>query len=90
MAAQIAALAGTDFGWTDHSYGSIFYTLSGFVLAVIGGLVIATSMVLYWTVRGLYSSRRHATVANAVRFWTAGVFIWLLGFATVYLGPLLT
>jgi cytochrome c oxidase subunit I+III len=39
---------------------------------------------------GRYTARRHASVANIARFWAAMVVIWLAGFATLYLGPMLT
>ena len=35
-------------------------------------------------------ARRHANVANVTRFWEAMVGIWVVGFATLYLGPQLT
>ncbi|HKH04187.1 MAG TPA: cbb3-type cytochrome c oxidase subunit I [Acidimicrobiales bacterium] len=87
---QIVDLVRLDFGWTAHAYGSIFYTLSGFVLLVAVGVTIMSVMVLYWALRGLYTSRRHAAVANVARFWTAAQVIWIAGFGTVYLGPHLT
>jgi cytochrome c oxidase subunit I+III len=44
---------------------------------------------LFWALRGLYTARRHAAVANVVRFYTAMVAVWVIGFATIYLGPYL-
>ena len=38
-------------------------------------------------VRGQYDSRRHATVANIARYWTAAVVVWVVGFGTLYVGP---
>jgi cytochrome c oxidase subunit I+III len=87
---QTVDLVRLDFGWTAHAYGSIFYTLSGFVLLVAVGVTIMSVMVLYWALRGLYTSRRHAAVANVARFWTAAQVIWIAGFGTVYFGPHLT
>ncbi|HEX2152542.1 MAG TPA: cbb3-type cytochrome c oxidase subunit I [Acidimicrobiia bacterium] len=87
---QVAEHLGYDFTWTAHAYGSIFYTLSGFVIGVAAGMMIMTAMVLYWTIQGQYTARRHAAVAHMIWFWTAAQLIWLVGFATVYLGPRLT
>ncbi|MFN2557711.1 MAG: cbb3-type cytochrome c oxidase subunit I, partial [Nitriliruptorales bacterium] len=74
----------------DHAYGSIFYTLAGFVSVVTVGAMIMLAMVVYWATQGTYSVRRHAPVANVVRFWLAMVVVWVVGFGTLYLGPYLT
>jgi cytochrome c oxidase subunit I+III len=79
-----------DFGGTEHAFGSIFFTITGFVLVVATGATVMVAMVLYWAMRGIYSSRRHALVANVARFHAAMVVVWLIGFGTVYLGPVLT
>ena len=79
-----------DFGATAHAYGSIFHTLAGFIGVITVGGIVMLAMALYWAVRGQYTQRRHATVANVARFWTAAVVIWVAGFGTLYLGPYLT
>jgi cytochrome c oxidase subunit I+III len=83
-------IAGLGLHGTTHAYGSIFFTLAGFVSTVAVGAVIMLAMTLLWAIRGLYTARRHATVANIARFWTAMVVVWVVGFATLYLGPHLT
>jgi heme/copper-type cytochrome/quinol oxidase subunit 3 len=45
---------------------------------------------LFWSLRGQYTARRHANVANIVRFWTAAGIVWIITFGTIYLGPHLT
>jgi cytochrome c oxidase subunit I+III len=87
---QVLALAELDVTWTAHAYGSIFYTLAGFVLAVAFAALIMLAMVVYWAHRGTYTYRRHAPIANVARFWSAMVVIWVVGFATLYFGPVLT
>ena len=79
-----------DLAWRAHAYGSIFYTLAGFILATTGAAIIMVTMTVYWTLRGAYTVRRYAPVANVVRFWMAMVAIWVIGFVTLYLGPHLT
>jgi cytochrome c oxidase subunit I+III len=86
---QVRDLAQREPGWTDHAYGSIFYTLAGFVLFVAVASLIMLAMVLYWAARGVYTTRRHAPIANVSRFWTAMTVIWVTGFGTLYLGPAL-
>ncbi|HEX2048629.1 MAG TPA: cbb3-type cytochrome c oxidase subunit I [Acidimicrobiales bacterium] len=79
-----------EFGATQHAYGSIFHTLAWFVGVVTVGGMVMLATAAYWAVRGQYTVRRHATVANIARFWTAAVVIWAAGFGTLYLGPYLT
>ena len=87
---QLLDLAGLGFGWNDHAYGSIFFLLAGFVVLVAVAALIVVALTLYWAMEGHYTARRHASVANVARFWAAMVVIWLAGFATLYLGPMLT
>jgi cytochrome c oxidase subunit I+III len=87
---QLLDIARLGFGWTDHAYGSIFFLLAGFVAMVAAAALIVVALTLYWAVRGQYTARRHANVANITRFWAAMVVIWVVGFATLYLGPQLT
>jgi cytochrome c oxidase subunit I+III len=90
VAAQWVDLAQLDVRWGAHAYGSIFYTLAGFVLVIAVGAMIMLAMTVVWAVRGAYSARRHAPIANVVRFWLAMIGVWVTAFATLYLGPYLT
>jgi cytochrome c oxidase subunit I+III len=87
---QFLDIARVGFGWTDHAYGSIFFLLAGFVVMVAAAALIVVALTLYWAIGGQYTARRHANVANITRFWAAMVVIWVVGFATLYLGPRLT
>jgi cytochrome c oxidase subunit I+III len=87
---QLLDIARPGFGWTDHAYGSIFFLLAGFVAMVAAAALIVVALTLYWAIGGQYTARRHANVANITRFWAAMVVIWVVGFATLYLGPRLT
>jgi cytochrome c oxidase subunit I+III len=83
-------IAGLGLHGTTHAYGSIFFTLTGFVYTVALGALIMLALTLFWAVRGVYTPRRHAAVANVAKFWTAMVVVWVVGFGTLYLGPRLT
>jgi cytochrome c oxidase subunit I+III len=83
-------VAGLNLGWTDHAYGSIFLTLVGFVSVVALGAMIMLAMTVFWALRGGYTARRHAAIANVARFWTAMVVVWVVGYGVLYLGPRLT
>jgi cytochrome c oxidase subunit I+III len=90
LAVQWAGIAGLGLAPTAHAYGSIFYTLAGFVSAVAAAAIIMLAMTAYWALRGAYTAERYAPIANVVRLWTAMAVIWVAGFATLYLGPHLT
>jgi cytochrome c oxidase subunit I+III len=87
---QLVDAAGLGLRGTEHAYGSIFWTLTGFLAVVAAAGLIMVALALYWAVRGQYSVRRHANVANLARFWAALVAMWVVGFGTLYLGPHLT
>jgi cytochrome c oxidase subunit I+III len=87
---QWVDIASLDYHGTVHAYGSIFFTVAGFVSAVALAAVIALAMTLYWAVRGMYTRDRHAPITNVARFWAAMVVMWVTGFGTLYLGPVLT
>jgi cytochrome c oxidase subunit I+III len=87
---QLYDIADIDFGATTHAYGSMFYTLTGFLFVVMFGAMIMVGSGLTWAIRGLYTVRHHAAVANMARFWSAAVVMWVVGFGTLYLGPSLT
>ncbi|MEX2289447.1 MAG: cytochrome c oxidase subunit I [Mycobacteriales bacterium] len=89
-AVQVLALAQYDAVWRAHAYGSIFYTLAGFVLLVAAGAAIMLAMVVHWALRGVYTPRRHAPIANVASFWTAMLVVWIGGFGTLHLAPYLT
>ncbi len=78
------------FGPTDHAYGSIFYTLAGFLIVLALAAAIMTTMTLWWSRGGRFTARRHAPVMTVSLFWAAAALIWVAGAATLYLGPTLT
>jgi cytochrome c oxidase subunit I+III len=90
VAVQFVEASGMPLGVGEHAYGSIFHTLGGILVLLMAGAIVALAMVLWWAVRGLYTVRRYATVAHVARLYTAVTVMWLIGFATLYLGPYLT
>ncbi|MGI8517251.1 MAG: cytochrome c oxidase subunit I [Acidimicrobiia bacterium] len=90
MAGLILELGRLPFDSKLHAYGSIFYTLAGFVAVVGFAALVMGALTLYWTIRGEYSARRHVPVLNVTRFFTAAAVIWVIGFAVLYLTPRLT
>lgn len=69
------------------TYGSIYFTLTGFHLAhVIAGLVMLL-LLFVWAARGYFSRERHAPLTIGAIYWHFVDAIWLLVFATLYLSP---
>ena len=69
------------------TYGSIYFTLTGFDLAhVIAGLVMLL-LLFVWAARGYFSRERHAPLTIGAIYWHFVDAIWLLVFATLYLSP---
>ncbi len=89
-AVQIYALTRLDYTWTFNAYASIFYLLSGFMIAISLLAILMTALVFFWALRGYYSPTRFVGVEVTALFWVALVAGWLIAFAVLYLAPVLT
>lgn len=73
------------FGWTDHAYGSIFWTTTGLHgLHVLGGLLI--SLVVQakaWT--GKLSAEHHESMQVFSLYWHFVDAVWIFVFSSLYL-----
>jgi cytochrome c oxidase subunit I+III len=87
FAVQYAAFVALDFEATATAYGSIFYLLGGFVLALALVAVVVAGLVLYVGRDHAFTAHRHGHVLAAARFFAVLVAVWLAGLATLYLGP---
>ncbi len=84
---QLYDLTTLDFSAQDHAYGSIFYLVAGFLLALaLVGLVI-DGVVAGAAIRKEFTRRRYAAVTNATRYSIALFVMWVAGTATLYLVP---
>lgn len=76
-----------EFGPTTNSYGSMFFTITGFHGAhVLGGLGFS----LWAQVRaaqGAYGPDRHLTIQNFAMYWHFVDVVWIGVFLTLYLSP---
>lgn len=90
IAVLVNDLSSAGFSPTEHAYGSIFFTLGGFVIAVAGGTMIAAAMTIVWSFQGHFSTHRHSHVINVTRFFAAMATVWVIGTGALYLGPYLT
>ena len=92
----IAFLAVQYFEWkskpftlTSGSYGSLFFTVTGFHMAHVVAGVIILSGVWIWSAMGYFNARRHAPVSISSIYWHFVDAVWLAVFATFYLTPYL-
>ena len=77
------------YGPTSGSYGSLYFTITGFHMAhVIVGLVVL-SAVLFWSALGYFTPRRFEPVSISIVYWHFVDVVWLAVFSTFYLSPYL-
>ena len=90
IALQAAELSNQRFGFGDHAYGSIFFTVNGFAIATAAMGVLITLFAVPST-RGVKALRDgHIFMVNVVRFQIASVAIWIISAITLYVTPGLT
>ena len=78
------------FGLASHSYGSLYFTITGFHMAhVLAGLVALAALVL-WSALGYFDRARHAPVSIGAVYWHFVDAVWLTVFFTFYVTPRLS
>lgn len=85
LAVQAIEYAQLDLSVSDHAFGTLFYSLTGFHgLHVFGGLV---ALVLMWIRmgRGQLDAEQPGGLIAAGYYWHFVDVVWLLLFATLYL-----
>jgi cytochrome c oxidase subunit 3 len=82
---QLYDYATLGFGISDGTFGTTFYTLTGFHGAHVFGGVIMLSVVLYRGIAGQFSSRHHDAVEAASLYWHFVDVVWIALFSTLYL-----
>jgi cytochrome c oxidase subunit 3 len=89
-------LQGTDYLllWFDEgltldsgSFGTTYYTLTGFHGAHVFGGVVMLSVVLYRGMLGQFSSRHHDAVEGTSLYWHFVDVVWIALFSILYLLP---
>ncbi|MBX3011667.1 MAG: cytochrome c oxidase subunit I [Caldilineaceae bacterium] len=85
----IYACWGLPFTHETHAYGSLFYALHGFLLAVVVGGLLQNALTQIWSWQGNYTARDYVAIDVGVRYWWATILYWLLSMGTVYGAPYL-
>lgn len=71
------------------SYGSLYFTTTGFHMAhVIVGLMVLAAL-FGWAAADFFSPRRRISVSAGVLYWRFVDVVWLFVFTTFYLSPYL-
>jgi cytochrome c oxidase subunit 3 len=72
---------------SSGTYGTTFYTLTGFHGAHVFGGVIMLSVVLYRGMVGQFSAKHYDAVEGASLYWHFVDVVWILLFSLLYLLP---
>jgi cytochrome c oxidase subunit 3 len=72
---------------SSGTYGTTYYTLTGFHGAHVFGGVIMLSVVLYRGMAGQFSGKHYDAVEAASLYWHFVDVVWILLFSLLYLLP---
>jgi cytochrome c oxidase subunit 3 len=72
---------------SSGTYGTTYYTLTGFHGAHVFGGVIMLSVVLYRGMAGQFSAKHYDAVEGASLYWHFVDVVWILLFSLLYLLP---
>ena len=70
-----------------HAYGSLFYTIVGFLFLLVGSGLFQNALTQVWSWQGNYSAREYVAIDVGVRYWWAMIVFWLVSVGTVYGSP---
>jgi cytochrome c oxidase subunit III len=87
QAADYSVLGAEGLTLSSGTFGTTYYTLTGFHGAHVFGGVIMLSVVLYRGMAGQFSSRHHDAVEGASLYWHFVDVVWILLFSLLYLLP---
>jgi len=87
QATDYTVLGSEGLGLASGTFGTTYYTLTGFHGAHVFGGVIMLSVVLYRGMAGQFSSRHHDAVEGASLYWHFVDVVWILLFSLLYLLP---
>lgn len=75
------------FGLSDGTFGTTFYTLTGFHGAHVFGGTIMLSVVLYRAMSGQFSAQHHDAVEATSLYWHFVDVVWVCLFSILYIIP---
>jgi cytochrome c oxidase subunit 3 len=87
QATDYTALGADGLSLSSGTFGTTYYTLTGFHGAHVFGGVIMLSVILYRGMAGQFSSKHHDAVEGASLYWHFVDVVWILLFSLLYLLP---
>lgn len=87
LAVQVFEWKAKPYGPSSGSYGSLYFTVTGFHMAHVVAGVFILAVVFAWSAAGYFNPRRHELVSLAALYWHFVDVVWLLVFSTFYLSP---
>lgn len=75
--------------YTIHSgsYGSLYYTITGFHMAHVTAGLIAILLIFVWCLAGYFDPKRNVPLLIGAAYWHFVDVVWLTVFFTFYLLP---
>ena len=84
---QLREWQGKPFSVRSGTYGSSYFTVTGFHLAhVVVGLLILFALFI-WALRGYFDAQRHAPLTIGAIYWHFVDVVWLIVFTALYIVP---
>jgi heme/copper-type cytochrome/quinol oxidase subunit 3 len=71
------------------TYGSLYFTITGFHMAHVAFGVLVLLALFVWSLAGLFDSKRYAPVSIGSIYWHFVDVVWLFIFFTFYITPYL-
>jgi cytochrome c oxidase subunit III len=87
QATDYSILGSEDLTLSSGTFGTTYYTLTGFHGAHVFGGVIMLAVVLYRGLAGQFSPKHHDAVEAASLYWHFVDVVWILLFSLLYLLP---
>ncbi|HEV7368108.1 cytochrome c oxidase subunit 3 [Arenibaculum sp.] len=75
------------FKWSDHAYGSIVWTITGFHFTHIASAIVGTAVVLVLAIRGYFNPERQLAVVVDTLYWYFVSAAWVPFYLTLYWAP---
>ena len=77
----------TEFTWSDHAYGSLYYTILNFHGAHVAVGILIWLFILVRLGRGAYGPEDETQYSTAAIYWHFVDAVWVFVFSTLYLFP---
>jgi len=87
VAVQLIEWKAKPYTMQTGSYGSLYFTITGFHMAHVAAGLIALALVLVWTIAGYLDERRNVPMLIGAAYWHFVDIVWLTVFFTFYLAP---